>query len=166
MRYSNTDSFEKVHVIYGVIDEMRTLVRILLFADVQWKDGIKEWAPVTSNKGFFEFAVSTIGNTPAGFGALVSILNKVGQVFLPEAIRWLAHAIESSEEIDLIADPGSDFELEVLLRNLCYGFGTVIRQRPELHRAVLLLLDELVERGSHTAFRLRDYMVAPLPADR
>ena len=87
-------------------------------------------------------------------------------MFLPEAIGWLAQAIESSEEIDLIADPGTDFELEVLLRNLCYGFGTVIRRRPELHRAVLLLLDELVERGSHTAFRLRDYMVAPLPAER
>ena len=49
------------------------------------------------------------------------------------------------------------------LGKVCYGFGTVVRQRPELHRAVILLLDKLVERGSHTGFRLRDYIIAPLP---
>jgi hypothetical protein len=146
--------------------EMRKFVRILLFADLQWKDGVKEWDPVTSNKDFFESAASTIGDTPAGFGALTSLLNAVGQVFLPDAIMWLGQSTESAKETNLIADPGADFELEVLLRSVCYNFGTVVRQRPELHRSVLTLLDKLVEHGSHTAFRLRDYMVAPLPAER
>jgi hypothetical protein len=145
---------------------MRKLVRILLFADLQWKDGVKEWDPVTSNKDFFESAAYTIGDTPAGFGALTSLLNAVGQVFLPDAIMWLGQSIESAKETNLIADPGADFELEVLLRSVCYSFGTVVRQRPELHRSVLTLLDKLVEHGSHTAFRLRDYMVAPLTAER
>jgi hypothetical protein len=144
--------------------EMRTLVRILLFADLQWKDGVKEWDTVTSNKDFFESAASAIGDTPAGFGALTSLLNAVGQVFLPDAVMWLGQSIESAKETNLIGDPGADFELEVLLRSVCYNFGTVVRQRPKLHRAVLALLDKLVDRGSHTAFRLRDYMVAPLPA--
>ena len=63
----------------------------------------------------------------------------------------------------LLEDRNSEFQLEVLLRKVCYSFGTVIRQRPDLHRAVILLLDKLEERGSHTAFRLRDYMIAPLP---
>jgi hypothetical protein len=146
--------------------EMRKLVRILLFADLQWKDGVKEWDPVTSNKDFFESAAYTIGDTPAGFGALTSLLNAVGQVFLPDAIMWLGQSIKSAKETNLIADPGADFELEVLLRSVCYSFGTVVRQRPELHRSVLTFLDKLVEHGSHTAFRLRDYMVAPLPAER
>jgi hypothetical protein len=144
--------------------EMCKLVRILLFADVQWKKEVTEWEPATSNRDFFEFAASEVGNTPAGFGALVSLLNTVGQVFLPDAVNWLAQAIESSQGTNLLEDRNTDFELEVLLRNLCYSSGTVVRQRPELHRAVLMLLDKLVERGSHTAFRLRDYIVAPLPA--
>ena len=146
--------------------EVRKLVRILLFADAPWKDEAKEWEPLTSHKDFIESAASAVGNTPAGFGALVSLLNTVGQVFLPDVVNWLAHAIESSQGTNLLEDRNTDFELEVLLRNLCYSSGTVVRQRPELHRAVLMLLDKLVERGSHTAFRLRDYMVAPLPAER
>jgi hypothetical protein len=144
--------------------EMCKLVRILLFADVQWKKEVTKWEPATSNRAFFEFAASKVGNTSAGFGALVSLLNTVGQVFLPDAVKWLAHAIESSQGTNVLEDQNTDFELEVLLRNLCYSSGTVVRQRPELHRAVLMLLDKLVERGSHTAFRLRDYIVAPLPA--
>ena len=145
--------------------EMRKFVRILLFADLQWKDGVKEWDPVTSNKGFFESAAATIGDTPAGFGALTSLLNAVGQVFLPDAIIWLSRSIENAKETNLIAEPGAESELEVLLRTVCYNFGTLVRQRPELHRSVLTLLDKLVEQGSHTAFRLRDYMVAPLPSE-
>jgi len=144
--------------------EVYKLARILLFADVQWKEGVTEWEPATSNREFFELAASTIGKTQSGFGALLSFLNTVGKVFLPEAVNWLGQAIESSQGTDLLEDRNTDFELEVLLRNLCYSSGTLVRRRPELHRAVLILLDKLVERGSHTAFRLRDYIVAPLPA--
>jgi hypothetical protein len=144
-------------------DEMRKLVRVLLFADVEFKEGINEWAPVTEHRDFFKQAAAAVGNTPAGFGALVSILNSVGQVFLPEAILWLGHALERAQGTNLLQDRNADFDLEVLLRKVCYGYGIIIRQRPELHRAVLALLDRLVERGSHTGFRLRDYIVAPLP---
>ena len=144
-------------------DEFRMLVRVLLFADVEFKEGITEWAPVTENKDFFEQAAAVVGSTPAGFGALVSILSSVGQVYLPDAIQWLGHALESGQGTDYLEDRNADFYLEVLLRKVCYGYGTIIRQRPELHRVVLALLDALVERGSHTGFRLRDYIIAPLP---
>ncbi|HAS54362.1 MAG TPA: hypothetical protein DCS42_09660 [Nitrospiraceae bacterium] len=144
-------------------DEMRKLVRVLLFADVEWRDGVKEWAPVTANKDFIELAASVVGNTPAGFGALASLLSSVGQVFLPDAIRLLADGVKRANGMALLEDRNGEFQLEVLLRKVCYRVGTVIRQRPDLHRAVILLLDKLVERGSHTAFRLRDYMIAPLP---
>jgi hypothetical protein len=144
-------------------DEMRKLVRILLFADIRWNDGVQEWEPVSANRSFIESATSVIGHTPAGFGALLSLLSSVGQVFLPDAIRWLAEAVERASGRDLLEDPNAEFQIEVLLRQVCYHHGTVIRQRPELHRAVILLLDRLVERGSHTGFRLRDYIISPLP---
>ena len=97
---------------------MCKLVHILLFADVQWKDGVKEWAPITSNKDFVEFAALAVGNTPGGFGALVSLLTTIGQVFLPDAVKWLGHAIQSNQGSDLLEDPNTQFELEVLLRNI------------------------------------------------
>lgn len=146
-------------------DELRRLVRILLFADIKWKDGVSEWEPVTGNRDFIEFAASVVGNTPAGFGALVSLLSSaVGQVFLPDIIRLLADSAEGANGREILDDLNSQFELEVLLRKACYSFGSVIRQRTDLHRAVILLLDKLVECGSYTAFRLRDYIISPLPA--
>jgi hypothetical protein len=143
--------------------EMRKLVRVLLFADIKWKEGVKEWEPVSANRDFIEYTASIVGNTPAGFGALLSLLCSVGQVFLPAAIKLLADAVENASGRDLLDDLNAAFDLEVVLRKVCYGFTTDIRKRPELHRAVILLLDKLVERGSHTGFRLRDYIIAPLP---
>lgn len=145
-------------------DELRKLVRTLLFADVKFKDDVHEWAPVTENKSFFEHAAATVGNTEAGFGALLSLLCSVGRVFLPDAVTLLAQAFEKSQNRELLDDPNAAFQLEILLRKVCYEHGTNIRQRPALHRATLALLDQLVEHGSHTGFRLRDYIVAPLPA--
>jgi hypothetical protein len=144
-------------------DELRRLVRILLFADINWKQGVKEWEVLNANRNFIAEGVSAVGNTLAGFGALLSLLNSVGQVFLPDAVRWLAESVQRAGERDLLQDRNAEFELEVLLRKVCYDHGTVIRQRPDLHLAVILLLDKLVERGSHTGFRLRDYMISPLP---
>jgi hypothetical protein len=144
-------------------DKIRKLVRILLFADIPWNDGVQEWEPTSANRDFIESAVSAIGHTPAGFGALLSLLSAVGQVFLPDAIRWLAESVERASGRDLLEDPHAEFQIEVLLRNVCYHHDTIVRQRPELHRAVILLLDKLVERGSHTGFRLRDYIISPLP---
>lgn len=144
-------------------DEIRKLVRILLFADIKWKDGVKEWEPVSGNRDFIEYAATVVGNTPAGFGALLSLLCSVGQTFLPAAVSLLADSVQRANGRDILEDPNAVFELEVLLRKVCYGFGTEVRQRPELHRAVIILLDKLVGRGSHTGFRLRDYILAPLP---
>ncbi|MFD2274554.1 hypothetical protein ACFS07_35205 [Undibacterium arcticum] len=72
--------------------------------------------------------------------------------------------MKKSQNRELLDDPNAAFQLEILLRKVCYEHGTNIRQRPALHRATLALLDQLVEHGSHTGFRLRDYIVAPLPA--
>ena len=145
-------------------DEMRKLVRILLFADVEWQEGVKEWKPVSSKKDFIETAATVVGITPAGFGAFVALLCSVGQILLPDAIMLLSDLVNRAEGKDLLVEPDASFQLEVLLRKVCYQHGTAIRQRPDLHRAVLLLLDRLVDRGSHSAFRLRDYIVSPLPA--
>ena len=124
---------------------------------------MREWEPISTHKDFFENAASTVGNTPAGFGALLSLLISVGRVFLPEALLWLSEAIKEDQGQALLSDLNAQFELEVLLRNLSYTFGTSVRRNPIIHRVVISFLDRLVERGSHSAFRLRDYVVGPLP---
>ncbi len=143
--------------------ELRNLVRILLFADISFKDGIREWLPMTTHKSFIEPAATTVGATKPGFGALLSLLNSVGQVFLPDAISWLVPAFDKPQNNGLLDEHSNAYQLEILLRKLCYQHGTTLRQRPALHQATLTLLDQLVAHGSHTGFRLRDYIVTPLP---
>jgi hypothetical protein len=94
-----------------------------------------------------------------------SLLGPAGQALLPDAVTLLSDALERSGGTDLSEEPNTAFELEVLIRKLCYGFGVSIRQRPDWHRAVLRLLDYLVEHGSHTV-RLRDDVITPFPAGR
>jgi len=146
--------------------EVCKLVRVLLFADVRWKEGVKEWPALTAKRERVEWAASVVAGTRAGFGALVSLLNAVGGAFLPDAILWLGEAVDTAQGVDLLEESGVDYELEILLRKVAYTFGLEVRRRPALHRAVLRLLDKLVERGSHTGFRLRDFMLAPVPTER
>jgi hypothetical protein len=37
-------------------DEIRKLVRFILFADIPWKEGTKEWKTLSENRSFIEFA--------------------------------------------------------------------------------------------------------------
>ena len=95
-------------------------------------------APVSENKDFIDFAAQSVAYRPAGFGALLSLLNSVGQVFLPNAIGLLADAIRKDPTVNLRADANSMFEAEVLMRRVCYEHGTVVRSRPALHRQLCL----------------------------
>lgn len=65
---------------------------------------MEEWAPLTANRDFLDHAAAVVGNTKAGFGALLSVLNSVGRVFLPDAIMLLSHALEKPEGGDLFED--------------------------------------------------------------
>ncbi len=94
-------------------DELRRLVRTILFADIEWKKDAREWAPVSENKDFIDCAAQSVAYRPAGFGALLSLLNSVGQVFLPDAIGLLADAIHKDPTVNLLADANSMFEAEV-----------------------------------------------------
>jgi hypothetical protein len=143
--------------------ELRKIVRTLLFADIQFKDGIREWQPVSVNRSFIEQAATIVADTKPGFGAILTLLRSVGQVFLPDAVIWLVPIFATQQNTGLLDEYSNAFQLETLLRKLCYEHGTTIRKRPTLHQAVLTLLDQLVAHGSHTAFRLRDYIVTPLP---
>jgi hypothetical protein len=144
--------------------EIRQLVRILLFADIELKKDVNGWAPVTANRDFVERAAAVVGDSRAGFGALLSLLGSAGQALLPNAVTLLSEALERTGGGDLQEEPNTAFELEVLVRKLCCGLGVSIRQRPDWHRAVLRLLDYLVEHGSHTGSRRRDYIITPFPA--
>ena len=136
-------------------------MRTLLFAQTQWKDGVKAWAPLQQHQDFIELAFARVGNTPTGFEALARLLRTVGQFLLPQALKELdeARARFSSEAV---LDQGARYELELLLRDSVLSMGTHVRSREVLRNAALNMLDYLVNEGSSLAFQLRELLVAPI----
>lgn len=142
-------------------DECHKLIRTLLFAQTQWKKGLKVWAPLQQHQDFIELAFARVGDTPTGFEALTRLLRTAGQFLLPQALKNLddAHARFSSEAK---LEEGARYELELLLRDCVLSMGTEIRSREVLRNAALRLLDYLVNEGSSLAFQLREFLVAPI----
>lgn len=148
---------------YGAL---KKLVRILLFSDMEWKKGVTKWKVLEGRYPFIEAAAKAVGSTEAGFGALLSLLREVGQEFMPQALVLLSDSLKDPiEDHNILQDSNIQFDLEILLRNACYMHENVIRKNSKLHQAVISIMDALVETGSHTAFRLRDYMLSPLAPD-
>lgn len=149
---------------YGY-DERHKLIRTLLFAQTQWKDGLKAWNPLQQHQDFIDLAFARVGDTPTGFEALTRLLRTAGQFLLPQALKDLddAHARFSSEAK---LEEGAHYELELLLRDCVLSMGTQIRSREALRRAALNLLDYLVNSGSSLAFQLRELLVAPARSTR
>lgn len=145
---------------YGY-EERRKVTRTLLFAETQWKEGLKVWAPLQQHQDFIELAFARVGDTPTGFEALTRLLRTAGQFLLPQALKDLddAHARFSDEAV---LEEGGRYELELLLRDCVLSMGTQIRSREVLRKATLNLLDYLVNKGSSLAFQLRELLVAPM----
>lgn len=149
---------------YG-FDERHKLVRTLLFAQAEWKEGLKTWSPLQQHQDFMELAFERVGDTPTGFEALTRLLRTAGQFLLPQALKDLddAHARFSDEAV---LEEGARYELELLLRDCVLSMGTQIRSREVLRKATLNLLDYLVNKGSSLAFQLRELLVAPIRTNR
>ena len=148
---------------YGY-QERHKLIRTLLFAETQWKDGLKAWTPLLQHKEFIDLAFAQVGDTPTGFEALARLLRTAGQFLLPQALKDLddAHARFSS---DAKLGEGARYELELLLRDCVLSMGRQIRSREVLRKAAMNMLDHLVNNGSSMAFQLREFLLAPTRVD-
>ncbi len=137
------------------------LIKIVLFANAHWKQGIKTWKPIEENRKFITNAFSLVGHTEAGFFALTRLLSNIGSFLLPEAIIDLNDA-RLRAEVDVLKDQNTRAELEIVLRNTVFLHGSTVRQREKLRVSCIQLLDELVNRGSSLAFQLRELLIAPI----
>jgi len=132
---------------------------------VPWKEGVKEWAPLTKQRARIGVLVSAVGQYPAAFEATCRLLHSVGGVFLPEAFLWVDQCLQNGEPGKMLVDKDTVFCLENILRRAIYGTSSQLRETNQLRSAVIRILDKLVDQGSSAAFRMREYFVSP-PAPR
>jgi hypothetical protein len=81
---------------------------------------------------------------------------------MPNAFVLISKKLLQSEPKYMLSYKNTVFYLESLLRRYVYGHPGLIKSNTLIRDSVLHILDELVERGSSAAYRMRDDFVTPL----
>ena len=126
-----------------------------------WNEGVRHWRRLDGHEQEVDDFVTRL---PVGRAALLAYsyyLYKVGEGALPKAFVVVANRMEGGDPRELLSDGNTVFYLESLLRRYVYGQPLRLREDPTLRKAVLVILDQLVEAGSSAAYRMRDDFVTP-----
>jgi hypothetical protein len=123
-----------------------------------WTKGAKEWHSLKEReKGFFQRVARDIGGQPAVLYSLAKLLNEIGSPFVADGIIWISRIIEQSSGLaDGELETNTVYYLENLLRGYVLRHRHKVRTTPQIKTAVLVILNFLLEKGSVTAYLVRE----------
>ena len=132
-----------------------------LFLGISWKAETREWRPLTNQSdrlvNFFR-QLPPSANNLSSFSKLAA---RFQSELVPKSLPALSEKLASLPHRALL--PRATMEsLENILEPLIFSGATEIRRNPELRKAVLSLLNMLVDAGSSAAFKMRDDFLTPL----
>ena len=87
-------------------------------------------------------------------------LASVGSRELPNSLESVASKLKTTQSYVLLTGD-TLFYLEKILIRFVYGTPEVLKGKKALSDAVLFLLDQMVDVGSSSAYRMRDDFVTP-----
>ena len=137
------------------------LVDKLLFR-VGWKVGIRRWHRLDGHEHKIDGFTTHLPVAAPVLAAYASYLYMIGEGALPRAFIVVANRIEAGDPKELLSNGNTMFCLESLLRRYVYGQPLLLRTEPNLRKAVIVILDHLVDAGSSAAYRMRDDFVTPM----
>lgn len=135
-----------------------TSVLVRLFLGVDWKEGVEDWKPLHGQHHRVDALFRALPPSVWVFAAYTRYLRGPGGGSLPGAFAPLSEgfaALPANE--GLIGD--TQLHLEVMLANYVHGAPGALKADARVNAAVVSLLDQIVERGSAAAFRMRDDFV-------
>lgn len=135
-----------------------TVIHNYLFAWMHFKEEAREWHILKSkNKKFFEKAVSEFGAPVAVLYSLAKVLFDVGSNYLEDGIDWLSNLMESNPELNMRDwEVNTLYHLEYVLRRYVLNRHEQIRKDPRLKKRVLTVLNMMINKGSVSAYLLRE----------
>ena len=134
----------------------------VLFLAVSWNEGVRHWQRLTGNESRLNALFEALPPTFPTLVAYSRYLFKVGEKSLPDALILVSNKIRQVGTGSSILNSNAQFYLETLLRRWVLSQPGRLKAKTILRDAVLHILDELVEAGSSTAYRLRDDFVTPV----
>lgn len=135
-----------------------------LFLNVAWNEGVRHWDALDDNAFRIIQLFNTLPATAAVLDAFVVFLCSVGSKSLPWAFVPISRRLTSGDPRRMLALPNTNSGLEILFARYVYAVPAFLKSEPELRKAILHILDELVEAGSSRAYRMRDDFVTPAPS--
>jgi hypothetical protein len=131
-----------------------------LFFNNNWKETARDWAPLHGNEQRIQDLFNAIPPSRAVLCAYACFLYKIGAVMLPLPLIAIAAKLGGQDRGSLLSQ-ATVFYLDGILRRIIQGGSTSMLARDDVRNTVLSLLDELVEQGSSTAYKLREDFVTP-----
>jgi len=133
-----------------------------VFLNLQWKSGVTHWERLTGESHRVDALVQRLPAGVASLGSYTRFLYTVGRQNLPDAFGVVHDVLGRGNALKMASDGDISFALEALLAPFVYGQPLRLKSHPTLRRAVLEILDALVNAGSSAAYRMRDDFVTPV----
>jgi len=135
----------------------KSIIYSYLFAATSWRKGASEWHSLTDKeKVFFSKAAKDLGKNPATLYSFGRILNGIGSRYLVEGITWISEMIKNNENLKTDSlETNTVYYLENVIRKFALSNRQKIRTTPKLKAQVMLILDYLIDKGSITAYLIR-----------
>jgi hypothetical protein len=134
------------------------VVHNYLLAWPYWRKDAREWRSLkVREKAFFRKVAEEIGGNPAVLYSLAKFLNEIGSGFVEDGIGWISGIIERtpglpSRELEV----NTVYYLENVVRAYVLRNRYKVRATPQIQQQVLTVLNFLLEKGSATAYLLRE----------
>lgn len=133
-----------------------------IFLRNDWKENLRHWRRLEGHGHQVDELAKRFRRSAVVFDAYCLFLYKIGETSLPKGFVILADSLAAGDPTVILAGGNTVFLLESLLRRSVYSEPHRLKSDPAVRKAVLALLDHLVEAGSSAAYRMRDDFVTPL----
>lgn len=133
-----------------------------IFLTRWWKDDVRHWKSLEGHAHRVHGLFEALPPSSIVLDNYVRFLYHIGERSLPQAFVIVSNALRQGDAQAMLRLTNTVFLLEVLLQRHVYGRPLELKRDQEIRKAVLSLLDFLVEAGSSAAFRMRDDFVTPM----
>jgi hypothetical protein len=135
-----------------------SVVHSYLLAGQPWKEDAHGWHSLKDReKAFFRKVAGDIGGNPAVLYSVTRLLNGIGREFADDGIFWISDILEGNRDLATKElEVNTIYYLENLVRGYVLRSRRKVRATPAIKNQLLVVLNFLIEKGSVTAYLLRE----------
>ena len=137
---------------------MEIVDRILLGHNMMTK---RSWSSIVDNECRLDKFTASLPAVSPILTSFVHYLHSAKKSSLPDAFIVIADFLRRGNPTDILGSGNIIFYLESLLQPYVYRKPILLKTEPTLRKAVLAILNDLVDAGSSAAYKMRDDFVTP-----